>query len=168
MVRRRDGTLMMFDSNKKRVYEVKESYLTDFTYAYSPSPGIDYPAETLNIVSTVRGMLHFGDTLPVMKRPIMVLIRGKFQRNMYVTLYIWDDSSVNASAAIPLATIETAFVAGQSVMGSQTTTLINLLEAGIPLCVANRFFFQFESREVDQYFAFTGYQFTYQAGQRLI
>ena len=156
IVARADGTYLAFDSNTKKIFQISEAYPTDQNAA----------GTTVQINGMAWGALLMGDSLNIQKRPIVMMLRGKFQRQINITPYAYDARLKTESEYNP---VESAFIAGQSVMGTATTLVKDLQEAGIdPYTVGNAISFKFESRNEDNLFKFDGYEFTYMINERLV
>jgi len=156
IVERKDGTILAFDNNAKRIWALSLETRVDNQSDGSTS-AIEPQARTKNF---------FADSLFVMKQPRMLSIRGKFQRNIRVTPYAYLNYD---KSPMEYETIEAAAVFGVYILGgAPTTKAVDELEAPIPCdCVGNTFSFLFKQTEAgDEYFQIDGYVFTYNTFQR--
>lgn len=154
LIQRADGTVLMFNTNERRIYELA---LTNNNDEEADGTSVDF-------VTRFRSKNFFGKSLFALKRPLMLSIHGNFERPVNVTPYAWTSEDQTEES---YDVIEFAFIAGQSVMGAPTTKKLNMKEESVDsLTIGNTFSFEFESEENDFFFTFNGFQFTYIAFTR--
>jgi hypothetical protein len=150
-VQRLDGTVLALDNSSKRIYQYSAENSTDEDSAGGTYTAID------NWIRTPNFMMKLPMAL---KRPLVLSLHGRFHRTLRITPYYWRNKVADVVEHQPIAS---AFVMGQSTMGSPTTTVKVLQEAVMPTVVCgNMFSFKIESTEDDAFFELGAYQFTYQ------
>lgn len=122
-------------------------------------------AET-DIQTNFKTKAFLGGSLFAMKRPILMSVRGIFERAFTVIPYAY---ITKAKGSMTFQTIEAAFIMGKSLMGTPTTTFKRKLEQPIPASVVgNKYCFEFQFYNKDFRFELTGFDHTFQTFGRRI
>lgn len=144
-----DGKVLGFDNNSRRIYHYSLDYSNDQNADGTNS----------NITSRFRTIGFFGDDLFSLKKAHVLHIDGNSEKSFTITPFSWKNTS---SSIVTFTPIESAFVAGVSVMGSATTKVLKQIKKPLPSnCVGNQISFEFTSSADDVLFELYGFQFTY-------
>lgn len=157
LMQREDGTVLAFDGNTRRIYELSFTYKND-----EDSTGGTYS----NFTATRRTKNFYGTSLMATKQPKVLALHGDFERQVSVVPYAWRNRD---QTEMTYAVVEAAFVMGVSLMGTPTTTKKNKLEAAVPSAVVgNTFSFEIKSEREDFFFTLAGIEFSYISFARML
>jgi len=142
------GAVLMLDTNVRRIFQISLGEKVDQ----------DENGNDVQIDSWIWTKNFSFNDIMSFKRPLLISLFGSFQRTIKITPYVYinDDKT-----EIELNPVESAFVAGQSVMGTPTTKMKDILEAALGDVVGNTFSFKIKSDTQDHFFELVEYQFTY-------
>lgn len=158
LLTRQDGTVLAFDNNNCRIWEL--------TFDESQDDTIAGGHET--VTATRRWKDWGGDTPLMTKAPAQIVVTGKQQRNLAIDCYYGSDFEGGGASGLTMTRAEggAVFIMGVSVMGSPTTQMPRKMTGSIPGdVVGNYVSFSFNKTTQDDFFELTGFVFTYNAFQ---
>jgi len=155
ILERKDGTVLMLDSQKGRIFELSLSQHED-SDEYNVKTQIAAKWRTKDFTFNLFARFH----------PRVLILKGKQKDDLTVTPHYGDEYGDSSSTTMS-ADVGTPFIMGQSVMGSQLTQVPLRIEGTIPgEAVGIWCGFEFEKSNYDDFFELAYMQFSYVIFQR--